>query len=592
MCLFPQTSIGNNGYEFDTKSTNINTKYSEIGTGFFKDKLILVSSRKIGAIAKKDPSTNEGYKELFCLDTLGNGELGKPLLFSRLLNTTNSEGQIAFSPDQQTVFFTRSSRENSLEYKLYKADLEVGSHGNWVNQELVSFNIDNVSIENPSVNSKGDKLYFSANMADAIGGYDIYVSDINSDGSLGAPKNLGDNINTTADEKYPYVGPNDKYLYFASKGHKNIGGYDLFSSRISNNTYLKPKNLGNTINTEYDEVAYFHAGENSGYFSTNREETSPGYNLFHFTREFINQSVEGTVVDNETKTSLPNTLVMLKDEDGNEIQRMLTTDDGTYSFDVHPNESYTISTKKNGFIDSNFNFVAFKDTKNEVYQQNLEIPAIEPVIEKVDEELRLVVENIYFDFAKYSVKSESHTTLDKIVKVLNKYPNIILAINAHTDNIGTNAYNKRLSSKRAKSTLEYLTQNGIDKNRLLSKGYGETKPIVDCKANCSEDELQTNRRVEFVILNASSDDAVDITNNNGDYHIIAGSFKSKRNSTNKINALKAEGFIGARNIGKNKEGLYMVAYASYASKTEAEKALKLIRTINNNKAWLKIKKID
>ncbi|GAA3646700.1 OmpA family protein [Flavivirga jejuensis] len=501
--LFGQTTIEtkptieNNGFKFKVSNTNINTKFSEIGSGFFKCKLIMVSSKKIGDLTKKDPNTNEAYKELYCLDTLGYGKLSNPLLFSRVLNTNDSEGQISFSPDQKTVYYSRSSKANSLEYKIYKAVLEEGSNGNWINEELLSFNSENVSIENPFVSPKGDQLYFSANMPDAIGGYDIYVVDINADGTLGTPKNLGKKINTPFDDKHPYIFKDDTHLYFASKGHENMGGFDLFTSKISNNKYHTPKNLGNTINTEYDEIAYFNASSSSGYFSSNRKEEN-GFDIYYFTLDQINQTIEGEILDFNTKKVVSNTIVILKDENQKEIDQLITGEDGTYKFDISPLKSYTITTKKSNFKDTSFDFTSYKSEKT-TYNKDLEINEV-----KVNEvRVRVDVENIYFDSARHEIKEESYVTLDKIIKILNDHPKIKLEINAHTDNNGTDAFNLNLSKKRAESALNYLVKNDIAKNRLFSKGYGEREPLIDCKNLCTKEDLQTNRRVEFVILDSS-----------------------------------------------------------------------------------------
>ncbi len=493
--------IGTNGFEFELLDAGVNTKYSEIGTGFFRNKLIMVSSKKLGGFAKIDLNTNEAYKELFCLDVGKNGALSKPLLFSRILNTNDSEDQLTFSPDEKTVYFTRSSKENSLEYKLYKASLEEGSHGNWINVELLDINKANTSIETPFLNRKGDKLYFASNMPGSIGGYDIYVSNVNADGSLDSPKNLGHSINTTSDEKYPSLSIDGKHLYFSSKGHQNIGGYDLFTSRILNNSYKAPRNLGNTINSSYDEIAYFLATKNKGYVSSNKPNGKGSFDIYTAVNDEIIQSIKGNAIDLVTKIKLPNTLVILKDEDNNEVARQITDQTGAFNFkNIEPFEVYTLSTYKDGFIDADFEFLANRNFDT-TYKKNLELNTTEPVIAKVDDELRIVLENIYFDFAKYSIKEESTISLNKIIKVLKDKPEINLAINAHTDIRGNDAYNLKLSNKRAKSALQYLIKNGIAKNRITSKGYGETKPLIDCKTNtCSDEEHQSNRRIEFVIL--------------------------------------------------------------------------------------------
>ncbi len=492
-------SIDANGFQFELLDAGVNTKYSEIGSGFFRNKLIMVSSKKLGGLAKLDPNTNEAYKDLFCLDIDKNGSLSLPLLFSRILNTNDSEDQLTFSPDQKTVYYTRSSKENSMEYKLYKAVLEEGSHGNWINEELLNINKANVSIENPFISPKGDKLYFSSNMSGSIGGYDIYVSNINADGSLSAPENLGNIVNTNSDEKYPSLSLDSKYLYFSSKGHNSIGGFDLFTSKILSKGYKAPRNMGNTINTKYDEVAYFLAAKNKGYVSSNRPNGKGGFDIYTATNDEIIQTVKGKVLDLETKIKLPNTLVILKDEEGNEVSRQLTKEDATYSFNVIPFESYSITTQKDGFKEGDFKFTTTRSYKTS-YTRDLELLTTEPVIAKVEDELRIVLENIYFDFNKWQVKEESFISLSKVVKVLKEHPEMKLVINAHTDNKGRDSYNLNLSNKRAASAVTYLINNGINKNRLQSKGYGETKPKIDCKNNCTDENLQANRRVEFVII--------------------------------------------------------------------------------------------
>ncbi|MDO7172927.1 OmpA family protein [Mariniflexile sp. AS56] len=493
-------AIGTNGFNFELLDAGVNTAYSEFGSNFFRNKLIMISSKKLGAFAKIDPNTREAFKDLFCLDIAPDGQLSLPLLFSRILNTTDSEDLLSFSPDQNTVYFTRSHHKSSLEFKLYKAVLESDSHGNWVSQELLDINKTGVSIETPWVSPDGKKLYFSSNMPGSLGGFDLFVSDINTDGSLSTPENLGATINTTLDEKYPSLSKDGKYLYFSSQGHENIGGFDLFKSRILSSKYKEPINLGNTINTSYDEVAYFLATRKDGYISSNRPNGKGGFDIYTVTTEDVVQSLKGKILDLETQIKIPNAIVILKDEEGIEIARTTTQSDASYKFDVTPYESYRISTLKDGFENHDFEFIADRNYSS-AYTKNIELLTSAPVITKVDEELRLVVENIYFESAKYSVKEESQIPLNKIVHFLKEHPDMRLAINAHTDNVGAAAYNLNLSENRAASAVRYLISKGISKDRLESKGFGESKPLVDCKDACTNEDLQTNRRVEFVVLN-------------------------------------------------------------------------------------------
>ncbi|WP_299551785.1 OmpA family protein [Seonamhaeicola sp.] len=495
-------NIDANGFNFEVLDAGANTKYSEFASGLFRNKLITVSSKKIGGLAKIDPNTNEAYKELFCLDVSKTGQLSAPLLFSRILNTNDSEDQLTFSPDQKTVYYTRSSKENSLEFKLYRATLETDSHGNWLENELLSINKEGISIETPYLNKNGTLLYFSSNMEGSIGGYDIFVSKVSEDGTLDTPVNLGHSINTTSDEKYPSLSVDGKRLFFSSNGHSGLGGHDLFMSKIlKNNKYKAPRNLGNTINTAYDELAFFFVTETKGYLSSNRPGGKGGYDIYTAVNNGIAQSLEGQVLDLETKIKLPNALVVLTDEDNNVVGKQMTNENGVFKFEnINPFETYTVTTEKDGFVNGAFKFLANKGYDT-TYKETFELNTTEPVIAKVEDEMHIVLENIYFDYAKYTIKEESTISLNKIVKVLREHPKMKIAINAHTDIRGNNTYNLKLSDKRAWSALNYLENLGIDKNRLISKGYGETKPLIDCKSKkCSEDDHQTNRRVEFVIL--------------------------------------------------------------------------------------------
>lgn len=490
--------IDANGFDYQVLDAGgVNTKYSEFGSAFFRNKFILVSSKKIGGLAKIDPNTKEAFKDLFCVDISETGYLSNPLLFSRMINTKASEGHVTFSPDEHTMYFTRSSELNSMVYKLYKTTLVEGSHGNWVDEQLLSINRGNVSIENPFVNPAGDKLYFASDMAGSLGGFDIFVSDINADGTLGTPKNLGPNVNTKEDEKYPSLSKDGRFLYFSSKGHRNMGGYDVFRSKILKTGYKAPRNLGNTINSEYDEVAFILATRSKGYVSSNRNGS---FDIYRSINREVSQSVVGKTVDLETKIALPNTLVVLYDEEGEELARQKTGSDATFSFDVEPFEEYVIKTFKDGFVEHSFNFEANRNSDN-VYRKDLELNPHVAVFEKVKNNIYIKIDNILFDTAKWSIKEESYTSLNKVFEVLTDYPDLKIAIKAHTDSNGDDAYNLKLSEKRAEAAVNYLVEKGISEDRLISHGFGERIPLVDCKDDCTEEDFQTNRRVEFVVIN-------------------------------------------------------------------------------------------
>ncbi|WP_452225163.1 OmpA family protein [Lacinutrix chionoecetis] len=495
-----EDEIGSNGFDFTTLDTGINTKYSEYGSGFFMNKFIMVSSKKLGALSKTDKQTGEGYQNLFCLDISNDGSLKMPLLFSRIINTfNNNEGQLSFSPDEHTMYFTRSTKEDTSIFKLYKVSLEKDSHGNWVDQELLHVNTEGASVENPFVSPDGTQLYFSSNKEGGFGGFDLYVATINADGSLGDAVNLGDTINTQYDDKFPSLSTDGKDLYFSSRGHNNMGGFDIFKSKIIKDGYRLPRNLGNTINSNLDDVAFFMASQNRGYLASNKAFGKGKLDIFSFTLKDVSQSLEGMIVDLDSKIPLPNTLVILLNEEGEEIARQTTNQDAKYTFTVNPFETYTITTTKEGFNDKTFDFVANIGNDN-VYNKDLELEATEAVIETVEEKKMIVVNNIYFDYNKWSIKDESLVQLNSIARILKEHPEMKIEIGAHTDNRGNDKYNLSLSKKRAASAMSYLIESGVDPTKLFSNGYGEAQPLVDCKTNCKEEDHQKNRRIEFVII--------------------------------------------------------------------------------------------
>jgi outer membrane protein OmpA-like peptidoglycan-associated protein len=486
-------------FNYSVFDAGVNTKFTEYGSSFFMGKYIVISSRKIGAIGgKKDTATNEPFTELFCTDVDKYGNLSRPLLFSRIINTIDSEGTVAFTPDEKTIFYTRSSQDNSQLFKVYRASLDEEHIGKWINEEALNFNNDEYSVENPFVNAEGTKLYFSSNMPGTIGGYDLFYVTIYENGSLGTPVNLGADVNTVNDETHPFMTKDNKHLYFSSNGHSTIGGSDIFRAKHVFDSYTRPLNLGASINSEADDYAFILSSKDRGYFTSDRSEGKGKSDIYKFVREEIEQTIQGQVVDRETRIALPNTIIELIDEEGNVVATKTTTDEAKFEFDINPFDVYTIKTIKDGFDD---NEIVFESNTGRTKDFNLtvEMDPTEAEIVAVDDKLMIAIENIYFDFNKWSIKEASTISLSKIVSVLNENPEMVIEINAHTDSRGRDSYNLSLSKKRASSAMKYLIANGIDASRLTANGYGETQPLFECGVDCSEEKHELNRRIEFVI---------------------------------------------------------------------------------------------
>ena len=307
------TSLDDNGFRFDVLDSGINTRFFEYGSGFFMNKFIVVTSRKIGGLDKTNNETGESDKNLFCFDYDKKGNLSLPLLFSHFINSLDHEDTGTFSTNESTMFFTRSSKKNPMVYELYKADLKPESNGVWENIKKVDLGLKNCSIENPTMSPDGKTLYFASNVDGGFGGFDIYRVSVLENGQLDVPVNLGAVINTTVDDKFPSFSKDGSYLYFASKGHQNLGGFDMFRSKIGNQNYSMPVNLGSSINTKYDEIAMYFASNTKGYISSNKSYGKGGFDIYKFELDLVVQKIEGKILDKKSLVALPNATIILKD---------------------------------------------------------------------------------------------------------------------------------------------------------------------------------------------------------------------------------------------------------------------------------------
>lgn len=489
--------IDNNGFKFETLTTGINSEFADYGSCLFRDKFISFSARKIGAIAKKDPLTTEPYTNLYCSDITDDWDLERPLLFSYILNQYDNLGTVTFTSDGNTMFFTISSKENSSHFKLYKAVMDQEREGKWVDISELSFNSDDYSVETPHLSNDGRMLYFSANMPGAVGGFDIYQVAIREDGSYGPIEPVAGNINTEGDEKYPHTSPDSRFLYFSSNGHQNIGGYDVFKSRRTKKGYPIIINMGNTINTAKDEIAFIPVNDRIGYITSNKDGGEGGFDIYRLTEYALKQQVSGRAVDFDTKLPLAETLVRLVDTDGTVVATAMTGIDGSFEFPLSSFEFYTVVGNKEGFYSGSTIFNT--DNKTPQYDADVMMKVESAPIVREDDRSYISIDNIQFDFDSARIKEVSTITLNMVYQTLMENPEMNIALGAHTDKQGSASYNLRLSQRRAESAMNYLVNKGINSARLIPTGYGESKPLIDCDT-CTEDEHETNRRIEFVIL--------------------------------------------------------------------------------------------
>lgn len=598
---------------FSIRNLDANTKQSDFGTAFFNDRVIFASARpdKI-SIQNVHTWNNAPFLNLYVASRDKDGNLSSVGSLNKKINTRYHEGPACFTKDGKTIYFTR----NNYFKKKYKKDSKginnlkvfraTEMNGSWVEENL-SINSDEYSVGHPALSPDGKYLYYTSDMPGGKGMTDIWRSAINSDGTIGAPENLGDGINTEGKEMFPFL-DNEGNLFYSSDGQVGLGGLDVFYAPTDKKGgFGKLINVGEPLNSTSDDFALVidETGK-SGYFSSNREGGHGDDDIYavNMLRPFkVTYLVKGIAKDKETGAPLENTTIALKDNAGNPVGTVTTDATGAYQFEVDPKKEYALGGTKEKYLDgknpfntnelndnnselvkdlilekdpglSLFVLVTEKTTKaplegvkvtiidnisnqpfgdyntpntgdwrkpitdkkigdNVSYQIKLEkagylakvvtfnAPVTKPGPMNVHESLDLSMDKIevgtdlgkvlkinpiYFDLNKFNIRPDAAIELDKIVKVMNENPTMVIELGSHTDCRASATYNMNLSDKRAKASAEYIKKHITNPERIYGKGYGESQLVNGCacegavKSTCSEEEHQLNRRTEFKII--------------------------------------------------------------------------------------------
>ncbi|WP_248722867.1 OmpA family protein [Seonamhaeicola sp. ML3] len=500
------SSIFNAKQQYFLTDVNFNSEYADFGAYEHYGDIYFASSRTTGVSTKHIYGWNEEpFLDLYKTQSRTDSIVDHKSRVKGDVNSIYHEGPLSISKEGNTMYFSRNNfNENILgkdangvsNLKIYRASLVTGE---WTNIEELAFNSDNYSTGHPALSPDETKLYFTSNMPGGYGGSDIYVVEINDDGTFGTPQNLGDVVNTDKNESFPFVN-SEGTLFFSSDGHSGLGMLDIFGTASDkNNTITNVVNLGTPVNSNKDDFSFFMNEDGlSGFFASNRDGGVGGDDIYAYDR--IPQLViEGTITNANDNSQVPNALVTLKDSEGNKIADLISDEDGYYEINIDRDADYILDTKKEEYID-NVQNITSKGIKNSITKLTNNI-ALQPAPEDIPiEELY----PIYFDFNKYNIRRDGTVELDRIVNLMtNVYPNMVIRIESHTDSRGTESYNNMLSQERAKATFEYLVNNGVDASRITDyQGYGEQKLANDCGdgSNCTEDKHQLNRRTQFIVV--------------------------------------------------------------------------------------------
>lgn len=379
------------------------------------------------------------------------------------LNTEHDEGIVGFSPDGQTMYLTVAKRQPDADssVEIYTSKR---SDATWSAPQKFEVISDTISaMGHPAVSPDGTYLYFSSDMPGGFGGKDIWR--INLKERSGSLENLGDQINTSGDEMFPYV-RTDSLLYFASDGHPGFGGLDMFTARLnSTGDRWSIDNLGIPLNSQGDDFGITFGEGESGFFSSNRGDARGFDHIYSFELPELKITISGWVVDKDDEP-VPNAIIRIVGNDGSN-QKEVARDDGSFRFKLERGVKYVMLAGAKGYLNVKQEFESGIEEEDADYGVDFVLAAIHKP---------QVVENIFYDFDSATLRPESKEALDELAQMLRDNPNVTLELGSHTDRVGSDEYNLALSDRRAKSVVDYLTAAGIPANRLSWKGYGETVP--------------------------------------------------------------------------------------------------------------------
>ena len=482
-------------------------EYSPMLGGDEYEQLYFTSTRNQAQGDEYSGITGSKNADIFLSQKDDKGKWSKPQTIDSELNSAMDEGACCFSPDGKTMYLTLCKTDPN--YPRY-ATIVVSnrSDASWSKPTELIISKDTLSsFAHPAVSPDGEWLYFVSDMPGGIGGFDIWRCKLLGK-DLGAPENLGEPINTPGDEMFPTFRPNGD-LYFSSDGHPGLGGLDIFVFKDG-----KVEHLGFPMNSQGDDFGMtFEGKRNQGYFCSNRGDTRGYDHIYSFFNPEIVQTVKGWVYEQDGY-ELTAAQVYMVGDDGTNL-KLSVRGDGSFTQEIKPNVDYVLLATCKGYLNHQEQLRVEPVTKSEEYVLQFPLANISAPV---------LIDNIFYDFDKATLRPESATALDELIQLLNENPNITIELSAHTDYKGSDQYNEGLSQRRAESVVNYLIDHGISKDRLTPKGYGEGKPktikrkvaekypflkegdvlteefITKLPEEQQEQCNQLNRRTEFIVL--------------------------------------------------------------------------------------------
>lgn len=491
-----------------------NTAAEDFGPCYYQNKIVFASTRTNKFMARDDNWHRQPYLDMYVSEIEG-GQLKAPVSFDKKLNGRMHDGPASFNKAGTLMAFTRNNYHDKTKDRVVELQIYFSNNkdGKWSDPEPCALNNPAYSVGHPSLTADGNTMYFTSDMPGGFGGADIYRSTKDQYGTWSKPENLGDKVNTESDELFPFFEENTQILLFSSNGRFGLGGLDIFISEMSGKNKGRVYNAGSPLNTSFDDFAIIADSTMSkGYFSSNRIGGSGSddiYSIDFLQPKAVNKKIEGIAKDNNGKP-VPNTFITLLYDNDIIVDTFTTKDNGAYSFGVDTDRNFKLIGKKESYLDGNN--VASTFGKEVIVKADLTLlKKEEPLAKKLKKNANLAevlaLNNIYFDLDKSNIRPDAQAELDKIVKIMNDYPTMVVELSSHADCRASIKYNQILSDKRAKKSVDYIKRRITNPSRITGKGHGKTDidNVCPCEgeiaSTCSEQEFQKDRNTEFLIKN-------------------------------------------------------------------------------------------
>ncbi len=472
--------------------TTLNTKDMEYSPAFYGKGIIFTSNR--GTVRGKNfyERSGKNYENIYASVQTSKNRWSKPEPLNKDINTDYNEGTASFNDQNRVLYYTQCNGNKGKEAgcKIFETTNEGST---WTTPKPVEIpNPDSALIAHPSISADGNRIYFTSDMKGGFGGTDIWYSD-KVGSSWSTPVNAGAKINSGGDEAFPFIHPSGT-LYFSSTGHSGIGGYDIFYSDWEEGDWADILNLKSPVNSTADDFGFIlDENKEIGYFSSNRVGGRGEDDIYSAIAIPLVFNVYGKTINNMTNKALGQTKVTMIGSDGSS-QTVTSDQSGSYKFVLKKDINYQFNASKYRF----FGDVGETSTYGFKESQDFEINfRLNPIPLK-----EIVIKGILYDLASADLRDESILILDSLVKTLNDNPTFVIEIASHTDSRADSAYNNQLSQRRAQSVVDYLVKKGIEKERLVAKGYGESRLLNECVdgVECTEEQHQLNRRTSFSVI--------------------------------------------------------------------------------------------